>query len=167
MPRFNPNVRYEVRQEGNMFIVINLDRNRRMRKTFVTRREANAHVAQTKNRVAQIIGYHNRAPAGAQRNNRNAPPPAYRRPVPNVGRRVNGRVGRPRRAPQAADGARRRNAPATPPRRNNANAIQRANTVRRERRRRTQATPVARRTRAAANEGGSIASRVRRRRKKN
>ena len=41
MPRFNPDVNYQVRREGGRYIVINRDRNRRMRKTFVTRREAN------------------------------------------------------------------------------------------------------------------------------
>jgi len=104
MPRFNPNVRYQIRREGGRYIVINLDRNRRMNKTHATRREAQAHINETKRRVSQIIGYHNRAPAAAQRNNRRAPPPANRRPVANVGRTaVAGRRGRP-------PGARNRNA---------------------------------------------------------
>ena len=63
--RFNANVRYQIRREGGRYIVINLDQNRRMNKTHATMREARAHVAQTKRRVAQIIGYHNRAPARA------------------------------------------------------------------------------------------------------
>ena len=71
--RFNANVRYQIRREGGRYIVINLDRNRRMNKTHATMREARAHVAQTKRRVSQVIGYHNRAPARAQRNNRRAP----------------------------------------------------------------------------------------------
>ncbi len=104
MPRFNPNVRYQIRREGGRYIVINLDRNRRMNKTHATRREAQAHINETKRRVSQIIGYHNRAPAAAQRNNRRAPPPANRRGVANVGRRADaGRRGRP-------PGARNRNA---------------------------------------------------------
>ena len=159
MPRFNPNVRYQIRQEGGRYVVINVDRNRRMNKTHATRREAQAHINQTKRRVSQIIGYHNRAPAAAQRNNRRAPPPANRRGVANVGRTaVAGRRGRPpgarnrnagggggartrNRGRAAADGATNRNrggagssnAPPTP--------------ARRPGRRRRQATPVARRRR--------------------
>ncbi len=148
MPRFNPNVRYQIRQEGGRYVVINVDRNRRMNKTHATRREAQAHINQTKRRVSQIIGYHNRAPAAAQRNNRRAPPPANRRPVANVGRRADARRrGRPRGARNRNAGG-PSNAPATPPRRNNQQArqLQRANTVTRPRRRR-EATPVARRRR--------------------
>ena len=128
MPRFNPDVNYQVRREGGRYIVINRDRNRRMRKTFVTRREANAHVAQTKRRVAQIIGYHNRVPANARRNNRQAPPPANRNPVGNVGRAENPR----RRGRRPRQRAEPETPPATPPRRNNAaaNRLQRQETVR-------------------------------------
>ena len=92
---FNPNVNYQIRQEGGRYIVINRDRNRRMKKTFETRREAEAHIRETKNRVSKIINYHNRANAsGSSRVNH--PPP--RRAVPNVGRAANpGRAGRPRR----------------------------------------------------------------------
>lgn len=153
MPRFNPNVRYEIRREGGRYIVINLDRNRRMNKTHATEREAQAHIRETQRRVKQIIGYHNRAPAAARRNNRNEPPPPNRRPVANVGRRADARRrGRPPGARNrnpgrgrgarsqnagrgAADGARNRNrggagpsnAPPTPPRRNQ---LQRAETIR-------------------------------------
>ena len=102
-PRFNPNVDYITRQENGRWIVINRTRNRRMNKTHATRREALAHIAETKRRVSQVIGYHNRAPAGAFRNRRTQPPPPNRRGVANVGRRVTrGRPGRPRRqAPPA------------------------------------------------------------------
>ena len=99
-PRFNTDVEYITRQENGRWIVINRTRNRRMNKTHATRREALAHIRETKRRVAQVIGYHNRTPAGAFRNRRTQPPPANRRPVANVGRRVNpGRAGRPRRQP--------------------------------------------------------------------
>ncbi len=168
--RFNANVRYTVRREGNRYIVINLDRNRRMNKTHATMREARAHIAQTKRRVSQVIGYHNRAPARAQRNNRQAPPPPNRNPVANVGRRANaprgnanraarGRGGNRNRAArgnnnQNADGARA--APRTPPRRRNNNNLQRRDTVRRTRRR---ATPAQTRTRARNN--APVASRTR------
>ena len=139
-PRFQTNVNYITRQENGRWIVINRTRNRRMNKTHATRREALAHIAETKRRVAQVIGYHNRAPAGAFRNRRTQPPPPNRRGVANVGRRANpGRPGRPRRRqpPPAPDGARRRggggpsNAPATPPRRRRpAATMQRQDTVR-------------------------------------
>ncbi len=181
--RFNANVRYTVRREGNRFVVINLDRNRRMNKTHATMREARAHIAQTKRRVSQVIGYHNQAPARAQRNNRRAPPPPNRNPVGNVGRVANRRRGNARGAARGgnnrgnarggnnrgnarggnnrgnADGARA--APATPPRRANNNNLQRRNTVRRTRRR---ATPAQTRTRARNN--GPVASRTRAGRKR-
>ena len=128
-PRFQTNVNYITRQENGRWIVINRTRNRRMNKTHATRREALAHIAETKRRVAQVIGYHNRAPAGAFRNRRTQPPPPNRRGVANVGRRANpGRPGRPRRR-QDPDGARRRRG-ATPPRRRQTATLQRRNTVR-------------------------------------
>ena len=105
--------------------------------THATRREALAHIAETKRRVSQVIGYHNRAPAGAYRNRRTQPPPPNRRGVANVGRRVNrGRPGRPRRRQQAVQrgrgsgGGGPSNAPSTPPRRRPAARLQRRETVR-------------------------------------
>ena len=165
--RFNANVRYTVRREGNRFVVINLDRNRRMNKTHATMREARAHIAQTKRRVSQVIGYHNRAPARAQRNNRRAPPPPNRNPVGNVGRVANRRRGNARGAARGRGGNNRGNAdgaraaPATPPRRANNNNLQRRDTVRRTRRR---ATPAQTRTRARNN--APVASRTRAGRKR-
>ena len=112
-PRFNPNVDYITRQENGRWIVINRTRNRRMNKTHATRREALAHIAETKRRVSQVIGYHNRAPAGAFRNRRSQPPPPNRRGVANVGRRVNpGRPGRPRRRQAPPAPQRQRTQPA-------------------------------------------------------
>lgn len=166
--RFNANVRYTVRREGNRFVVINLDRNRRMNKTHATMREARAHIAQTKRRVSQVIGYHNRAPARAQRNNRRAPPPPNRNPVGNVGRVANRRRGNARGAARGgnnrgnADGARA--APATPPRRANNNNLQRRDTVRRTRRR---ATPAQTRTRARNNAPVAFRTRAGRKRRDN
>jgi hypothetical protein len=139
-PRFNANVDYVTRQENGRWIVINRTRNRRMNKTHATKREALAHIRETKRRVAQVIGYHNRAPAGAFRNRRTQPPPPNRRGVANVGRRVTrGRAGRPRRR-QAQTGRRTggggpSNAPSTPPR------LQRRNTVRTPARRPQAARP--------------------------
>ena len=131
---FNPNVNYQIRQEGGRFIVINRDRNRRMKKTFATRREAEAHIRETKNRVSKIINYHNRANAdGASRVNH--PPP--RRAVQNVGR---------------AAGRRRSTGGGSS---SSARAISRADTIRSppKRRPRRQRTPAqVRRTRASKTE---------------
>ena len=107
--RFPANVTYRIERRGNRYVVINVDRNRLMNKTHATRSEAEAHVRQTKNRVKQVIGYHNRAPRAAQRRNRRAPPPANRRGVAPVGRSANPRRGgRGRGAARGSGGQRSR-----------------------------------------------------------
>jgi len=124
-----------------------------MKKTFATRREAEAHIRETKNRVSKIINYHNRANAsGSSRVNH--PPP--RRAVPNVGRAANpGRAGRPRRRAAATSAATpqrlpRRSGGGGPSGLTRGNTIQSPSTSAPVRRQRTSA-PV-RRTRASKTE---------------
>ncbi len=103
----NANVNYITRRQGNRWIVINTDRNRRMAKEFTTEAAANAHIAQTRRRVRRIIQYHNRANAAGAGRAGNPPP---RNPVPNVGRAANPqRRGRPRGARNRNQAAVRRN----------------------------------------------------------
>ncbi len=162
--RFPANVTYRIERRGNKYVVINVDRNRLMNKTHATRREAEAHVRQTKNRVKQVIGYHNRAPRAAQRRNRREPPPANRRGVSNVGRSANprrggrgaarnrgsggqrSRTGNPEAGPSSAG----RGPPRTPPRTTRASRMARGNTVVRNTRRTGTAPRRSTRTRRQA-----------------